>query len=306
MLDKIQPGSSSKLWALGTFRPHLPFIAPQAFFDLIDETISLPPGLGANHFDPDSMVSHANLPAAASRLAIFQSKLGKVLHRHDEYNAFLRAYLASIAYADSKLGQVLDRLEECGLIEDTLIVLWSDQGWQLGEKLAFRKFTLWERALRVPLIIAGPGVPQQRIREPVSLVDVAPTILTLAGLPANEEFSGQDLAPRIHGKAELTRAYAPSVWGAGFQKGNLKLAFSVRTEKYRYTRYWDGGLELYDHDVDPFEHDNLLMNDNDSVLARASTIHPELDRHVDAFARAPEDLPAPILLDRVHTDDGDD
>jgi len=185
MIDKIVPGAEGTVWAMGVFRPHLPFIVPQEYFDLIPENVSLPPGLGANLFDPGNNGATKGLPEAGKLMSKKTSKTGKVLGKHKEYNQFLRAYLASIAYADAKLGLILDRLETCGLMDNTFIVLWSDHGWQLGEKLAFRKFTLWERALRVPLFVAGPGIKSGRVKEPVSLVDVAPTILSMMELPAN-------------------------------------------------------------------------------------------------------------------------
>lgn len=307
MIDRIQPGDSGKAWALGIFRPHLPFIVPQEFFDLIPERVSLPPGLGSNRFDPEDDRSHANLPKPAIRLATFQAKTGQILHRHGEYEFFLRAYLASIAYADSKLGLVLDRLEECGLMENTLIVLWSDHGWQLGEKLAFRKFTLWERALRLPLMMAGPGIHPGVVKNPVSLVDMAPTILAQLGLPAFDEFSGQDLSPVLEGSASLPRVYAPSVWGAGFKNDNLRLAYSIRTERYRYTLYWNGSAELYDHDQDPFEHDNLLESDDKDVRRRAKLVEAELRPYVDENMVDPATLPkrASVVGEELSDDEDD-
>ena len=115
-----------------------------------------PPGLGRKKFNPNFLKLQEGL--AREALDFINRRIGWVPHRMGEYNDFLRAYLGSISYADALFGKVLDRLEETGQIDKTIIVLWSDHGWQFGEKLAFRKFTLWERALRVPLMIAGPGV----------------------------------------------------------------------------------------------------------------------------------------------------
>lgn len=262
IVDKIQPGQTGHVWALGVYRPHLPFIAPKEFFDRIPEQVSLPPGLGANGFDPENSQLIDSLPRSARKMAKKQSKPGRIIHRHGEYNDFLRAYLASIAYADSKLGMVLDRLEECGQVENTLIVLWSDHGWQLGEKLAFRKFTLWERALRVPFMFAAPGIQPARIAAPASLVDIPPTILSILGIETNEDLSGQDLSPVMMERGGLARRYVVSSWGTGFKDPEtIKLAFSGRSERYRLTKYWDGAYEFYDHAADPFEHDNLAGED---------------------------------------------
>ncbi len=154
--SRIQPGADGQVWGFGLYRPHLPFIAPQAFFDLYAGPIDPPPGLGMRRFRPGNDKVLEGLPEEAR--AVIRRFTGRVLHRSGEYADYLRAYLASVSYADALLGEVLDRLEETGQAESTLVVLWSDHGWQFGEKLAFRKFTLWERALRVPLIFAGPGV----------------------------------------------------------------------------------------------------------------------------------------------------
>ena len=283
IVEKMQPGAEGQVWALGIYRPHLPFIAPKEFFDLIPAEVSLPPGLGMNRFDVDNMTAIKSLPTPAKKMAKRVMSTGQALAKHDEYNDFLRAYLASIAYADAKLGQVLDRLEECGLTDDTLIVLWSDHGWQLGEKLAFRKFTLWERALRIPLMFGGAGIEPARIPASVSLVDIAPTILALLGLAPDPAFSGQDLSPAITGSGSLARPYAPSVWGLGFKNlENTKLAYSVRSDRYRLTKYWDDSYELYDHAADPFEHKNLATAEFSPLSPKVPPEIGELDGIISA------------------------
>lgn len=308
IINKIEPGMEKCVWALGIYRPHLPFIVPKAYFDLIPEDVSLPPGLGANAFDPDNKRLIRKLPSAARRLAKKQARTGRILHEFGEYNEFLRAYLASIAYADSKLGMVLDRIEECGLLDDTLIVLWSDHGWQLGEKLAFRKFTLWERALRVPLIFAGAGIKPRRLAQPASLVDLAPTVLSLLDCAPNERYSGQDLSPAIENGSALSRDYAPSSWGIGFiDAESAKLAFSVRSERYRMTKYWDGRYELYDHDNDPFEHDNCAKKEFSPMDASKPPEIRRLGEVLDAIANgAAEPAVRPPRLGMQGDDDDQD
>ena len=192
IIDKMQASHVRTAWCLGIFRPHLPFIAPPKYFADLPEVISLPPGIAGNSFDPASDTSHQNLPKEAQMLANRQKSMGEALVKNGEYAEFLRAYLASVAYADSILARVLAALEDRDLAKDTLVVVWSDHGWQLGEKLAFRKFTLWERALRVPIIFAGPGISPSKIDTPVSLVDVGPTILSLLGVSPHKKFSGED------------------------------------------------------------------------------------------------------------------
>ncbi len=275
IVARMRPGAEGQFWALGIYRPHLPFIVPRKYFDMLPERVADPPGLGMNAFDPDNEARLAGLPRPARRLIRMNAGLGQTLHRHGEYHAFLRAYLASIAYADALLGRVLDRMDETGLWDNTMVVLWSDHGWQLGEKLAFRKFTLWERALRVPLFIGGPGIAPGRIAEPVGLIDLAPTVLSLAGTPVPGRFSGQDLGPALAGSPERLRGHALSVWGAELDRPAPKLAFSVRTRDHRFIRYWTGAEELYDHSNDPFEHHNLLHDPDPAGRAR---LKPVIDR----------------------------
>ncbi|MCP5072587.1 MAG: sulfatase [Rhodobacteraceae bacterium] len=260
MVDQIKPGARGQFWALGLYRPHLPFIVPQVFFDQFDEVVADPPGLGLNRFDAQNTSLLAALPKPGQSLSAQNTAFRNLLQRHGEYKDMLKAYLASIAYADDLLGQVLDRLDETGQWDNTLIVLWSDHGWQLGEKLAFRKFTLWERALRVPLIFSGPGIKPGRCSDPVSLTDIAPTLFARSGLPMPEQFTGRDLSPLLEGQENQSPGYVVSVWGRGFASDSPQIALSVRSRTHRYIFYWDGSEELYDHRNDPYEHKNLIFD----------------------------------------------
>lgn len=253
---RVTPEADGAFWGLGLFRPHLPFIVPQRFFDLYPEEPDLPPGL-PGPFDPEDETALAQVPPEARRFG--NRGVGRALAEHGSYHAFLRAYLASITCADACLGRVLDRLEETGQADNTLIVLWSDHGWQFGEKLAFRKFTLWERALRVPFIWAGPGVNPGRSAEPVSLLDLYPTLCARAGVvPTQTQLDGLDISGLLSGGQGPARDGVQSVWGNWQRLEDGHIAFSHRSRDYRYTRYWRGGEELYDHSADPFEHRNLL------------------------------------------------
>ncbi|MFK5997561.1 MAG: sulfatase-like hydrolase/transferase [Rhodobacterales bacterium] len=249
-------GATKKLWAYGTYRPHLPFIVPQRFFDMIKQPVENPPGLQGKIFAPKDFTEISTLPAAARK--IIRRGMGRKLFETGEYKDFLHAYLASIAYADFLVGQLLDHLDETGLSESTMIVLWSDHGWQLGEKLAFRKFTLWERALRVPLMISWPGAAAARITSPVSLLDIYPTLLHILGQTPPYPLDGQDLQAVSGGTPG--RGYAQSMWERIDFKPEKEsfLASSVRTEQYRLILYHDGSMELYNHENDPYEHNNLL------------------------------------------------
>ncbi|MEL7300161.1 MAG: sulfatase [Pseudomonadota bacterium] len=259
MIGEMTPGADRQFWAHGIYRPHLPFIAPKRFFDRIPEDPRGPPGLGNRAFDIEDESELDQLPQHANAMA--RRWTGRMLSRTSEYGAFVRAYLACVAYADHLVGRLLDHLDASGLSETTLILLWSDHGWQFGEKLAFRKFSLWERALRVPLMMAGPGVPVGRVTEPVSLLDIYPTLLELLGGDAPHPLDGQSLWPLLEGAEG--RGHALSSFRVPLKKApeKARVSHSVRSGTHRLIRYCDGTGELYDHRVDPLEKRTLLRGD---------------------------------------------
>jgi arylsulfatase A-like enzyme len=164
----------------------------------------------------------------------------------------LHAYYASVSFMDAQLGVLLDALEEAGLRRTTVIVLWSDHGYHLGDRSGlWGKRTLYERAARVPLVIAGAGVrqPGRASESLVELVDVYPTLLELSGLPARPELEGRSLRPILEDPAATLHEAAFTMMPGGR---------SVRTADWRYTEWGDGqAAELYDHRADPNERHNL-------------------------------------------------
>lgn len=279
ILERMESGVTGQFWALGLYRPHLPFIVPQRFFDAIPKQVANPPGMGLNEFDPENKTLWARLPSAAKRMVKTWLKTGVVLQETNEYHDFVRAYLASIHYADFLLGQVLDHMDKTKLWDNTHVVLWSDHGWQLGEKLMFRKFSLWERALRVPLMIAGPSITPAKMDTPISLVDLAPTLLNLADLNSDPNHSGNDLL------SSTISHYACATWGINQDRQDIKTAITVRSKTHRLIMYWNQEMELYDHRTDPFEHTNLLFEPTASDLETYAPILSELlDQMPQSFA----------------------
>jgi arylsulfatase A-like enzyme len=185
----------------------------------------------------------------------------------------VRGYLASITFADELLGRLLDALDRSPQKDNTIVVLWSDHGWHLGEKQHWRKFTLWEESTRVPLMIVAPGVTQAGTRcdQPVSLLDLYPTLVELAGLPVKEELEGTSLVPQLRDPA--TPRMQPVVATHGFRN------HAVRDGRYRYIRYADGGEELYDHRTDPQEWENIAAREDlAEVKQRLASALPEVNR----------------------------
>ena len=229
--------------SVGFFLPHVPCYATQKWFDIYPlETLQLPPMQPDDREDTPlfSWFLHWRLPEP--RLAWLQ-EVG-------EWEGLVRAYLATISFVDSQVGRVLDALEENGFQDNTVIVLWSDHGWHLGEKAITGKNTLWDRSTRVPLIFAGPGVAKSsRCSKPAELLDLYPTLSDLAGLPQPSGLEGHSLLP------QLKDADSPRKWPAITTHNHDN--HGIRSEHWRYIRYADGSEELYDMRKDPNEWDNL-------------------------------------------------
>ena len=236
--------------ACGIYRPHLPWYVPQKYFDMfpIDE-VQLPPTI------PD------DLDDVSDRAREIAARAGNY-HEHvlaaDQWQNAVQGYLASIAYADAMLGRLLDALEESPHGDNTILVVWSDHGWQLGEKEHWRKFALWENLAHSVLFMKVPeGVPGlragsvagARTDRTVSLVDLFPTLLDLSGIPTKEGLDGHSLVPLLK-DAEAPWPH-PAITTYDFAE------FSIRTEDWRYIHYIDGSEELYDHRTDPNEWKNL-------------------------------------------------
>jgi arylsulfatase A-like enzyme len=169
----------------------------------------------------------------------------------EQWGNIVQAYLACVSFVDHQVGTVLDALDASPYADNTLIVLWSDHGYHLGEKGLFKKVTLWDRSTKVPVIVAGPGLPAGQVtHRPTQLLDLFPTLLDLAGLPAQAAHEGRSLRPLIDNPtAEWNHPAITSL-----RAGN----HSVVNAQYRYIRYADGSEELYDRIADPHERRNLI------------------------------------------------
>lgn len=227
--------------ACGLFRPHLPWYAPQEFFERypLDEVV-LP------EVKSDDLT---DVPKAGQTLAKDRKRDFDLIKSHGRWKHAIRAYLASISFADDQLGRVLNALQESDARDNTIIVLWSDHGWHLGSKGHWHKSTLWEEATRVPLIISAPGRSAGICDAPVNLLDLYPTLVDLCQIPRPGELDGHSLTPFLSDPS--ARWEFPSV--IEFRRGNA----AVRDDRFRYIRYADGSEELYDHQVDPHEWNNL-------------------------------------------------
>lgn len=242
VIDRLKEKHEKPLFlACGFYRPHLPWYVPPKYFDKypLDE-IELPKS-------PDDDLD--DVPPPGVKMARPGGDHARVLE-HEQWNQAVRGYLASIAFMDEQLGRVLDALEAGPHAENTMIVFWTDHGWHLGEKKHWRKFTLWEEATRTPLIIVAREVtqPKSSSDQPVSLLDLYPTIVDLAGLPPKTDNEGHSLVPLIKEPATDWPHAVVTTHGRGNH--------AVRDRRWRYIRYADGSEELYDHASDPGEYSN--------------------------------------------------
>lgn len=239
--------------ACGIYRPHLPWYVPKKYFDMFPlDSIKLP------------KVLENDLNDVGDRVKDIAHRAGNY-HKHvleaGQWEEAVQGYLASIAFSDAMLGRLLDALESSPYAKNTVVVIWSDHGWQLGEKEHWRKFALWENVLKSVLMIKAPkgtpGLPQGSLRgarceRNVSLQDIYPTLVDLCGLPPRNNIDGRSLVPLM--KHPSLQWDYPAISSYDFSE------FSIRKNKWRYTIYIDGSEELYDHSKDLEEWNNLADN----------------------------------------------
>ena len=231
---------------VGFLRPHVPWYVPEKWFNLYDrDKLHLPP------YEKDDL---EDIPEMARRISILeQMPRTDWAIENNQWRNILQAYLASISFADAQVGKVLDALAASTYADNTIVVLWSDHGYHMGEKNTFQKQSLWERSSHVPLVISAPGVDAgTRCDRVVSLLDLYPTLVEMCGLPANHRNEGRSLVALLRN---------PSMsWPYSAITGWKENSFAVQNERYRYIRYGDGSEELYDHEVDLDELQNLADN----------------------------------------------
>lgn len=237
--------------AAGFFNPHCPYVAPKKYFDLYPlDSIEIPDLVAAKK-DLD------DVPA----MAVMRDQKNWPFYFKDvtveEARKCKQAYYATISFVDAQVGRLLDALEEADLMDRTVIVFWSDHGYFLGEKGLWYKKKAFERSARMPMIIAAPGLSQNKVtQKPVELLDLYPTLADLCGLDAPRNLEGASLKPLLLDPKDKTwiKPAVTQVW-----HNRKAWGYSLRTERYRYTEWLQGkaGRELYDHAQDPEEINNL-------------------------------------------------
>ncbi|MBP6783005.1 MAG: sulfatase [Verrucomicrobiales bacterium] len=280
-VEQIEASSTEQPFflAAGFFLPHVPCYATQKWFDLYPDDDSVLPLIQRGDRDDTPRFSwypHWSLP---------EPRLKWVEENH-QWRNLVRSYLACTSFVDAQIGRVLEALEKKGLNDNTVVVVWGDHGWHLGEKAITGKNTLWDEGTRVPLIFAGPGVtPGGRSTQPAELLDIYPTLIDLADLPVRADLEGISLLPQLTDAA--VKRERPAI--TSHNKGN----HGIRSENWRYIRYADGSEELYDMQKDPNEWTNLA---GDPAYAAVIADHKKWIPQIDLD-------PAPGSASRVLTYD---
>ncbi|MEW4561243.1 sulfatase [Bremerella sp. JC770] len=263
--------------SVGFFLPHVPCYATQKWFDLYPEDeLKVPEIIADDRADTPRFSWYLHWKLPEPRL--------KFLKDDHQWKNLTRSYLACTSFVDAQIGRVMAALEQNGYADNTIIVLWSDHGWHIGEKEITGKNTLWDDGTRVPLIFAGPGITEgQRCTQPAELLDIYPTLSDLTGLEQPDGLEGHSLTPQLK-DANTKRAF-PAITTHNHDN------HGIRSENWRFIQYADGSQELYDMRADPNEWTNLAGDKK----------HAAVVEELSKFLPAKSKMPAPNSKHRVLT-----
>jgi arylsulfatase A-like enzyme len=269
-LQKLSKSSKPFFLGVGFKRPHLPFAAPKKYWELYErDEMPLAPYQKASvngpkmaYHNSGELRSYSDIPPLKSF-----SDIKSDLIPEDKQREMIHGYYAAVSYIDAMVGKVIAALDSLGLRENTVIVLWGDHGWHLGDHGIWCKHTNFEQATRSPLIFTAPEIKIRKSSVPVEFIDIFPTLCDLAGVKKPDHLEGISLLPIINGKQKQVKDFAVSQ----FQRGK-NMGYAFRTERYRYVVWLKNkyrsnmpyredlilAQELYDYEVDPLETRNVL------------------------------------------------
>jgi iduronate 2-sulfatase len=281
-LRAVKENPSQPLFlALGFVKPHLPLTAPKKYFDMHDQKLF---PLAAYQREPADAPAYAG--KVGGEIVNYEPLTVPALREERTQRELIHAYYACVSFVDAQIGRVLDELDRLGLAENTIIVLWGDHGWHLGDHGIWTKHTNYEQANRIPLVIIAPGVAKPgSTRQPAETVDIFPTLAELAGLPAPrgpQAMDGLSLVPVLRDPEARIRDHATHCYPRGERMGR-----AIRTDRYRLIEWKKprapadtAEFELYDYETDPLETQNLATT-QPGVVAKLRAI---LSRHPEAVA----------------------
>ena len=265
LLKKATKSDKPFFLAVGFKRPHLPFNAPTKYWDMYDESkvpLSLNQEKSENGFDlayqPSWELSSYKVPGYD-----YKEIDGVIRIPQDIQRTMIHGYYAATTYVDTQVGKLMDELKKEGLDKNTIIILWGDHGWHLGDHSLWNKHTNFEQATRSPMIIFDPSIRKKIVvNSPTEFVDIYPTLCDLAEIDSPKNLSGESLRPLIDGSRDRIKEYAISE----ITRGEV-IGYTLRNDRYRYTAWVKNnpinvkkldekniiGEELYDYKVDPLE-----------------------------------------------------
>jgi arylsulfatase A-like enzyme len=259
-IDQLARAGKPFFLAVGFTKPHLPFVAPQKYWDLYQrESFGLPVNVGfppgypdyARNVNAGELRAYSDIPLKGTPAAFPEAINKRLLH----------GYHACVSYTDRNIGVLLDALRDSGAAKNTIVVLWADHGWKLGDHSSWCKHTNFECDTRVPLIIRHPGMASARGRSKalVELIDLYPTLCELCGLDQPEHLQGKSLVPTLEDPATAHREFAYSSYPHRAGQRLQVTGHSIRTRRHRYTEWWEHGTDkpvasiLSDIESDPGE-----------------------------------------------------
>jgi arylsulfatase A-like enzyme len=303
---KLSKGDKPFFMAVGFSKPHLPFVSPKKYWDLYKRE-DMPIASFQEHSKNGPLIAYhqsgelrnyldipefATLPSDSLRIGLKLEKQKELIH----------GYYAAVSYLDAQVGVLLNTLESLGTLNNTIIVLWGDHGWHLGDHDLWHKHTNFEEATRAPLIIAGPGIKSGKTNSLTEFVDVFPTICDLAGVPIPNKLDGLSLKPLMLNNNAKVNEYSISQYPRKLKKLEMikkgytdskMMGYSLRTDKYRFTIWMNNftskqpfnesqvyASEMYDYVKDPLEKVNVV-NDKDYA-----TISKELKAKMLAYFKS--------------------
>jgi len=257
---------------VGFARPHIPFVSPKKYWDLykredmplakFQEHAKNSPELA--YTNSGEILAYTDIPPLCS---FTDSKVNQIGIDKEKQKELIHGYYASVSYVDAQVGKILAKLDELGLRKNTIIILWGDHGWHLGDHDLWCKHTNFEQATRAPMIIAMPGYKPSVTSSTTEFVDIFPTLCDLAGLQIPQVLDGKSLIPILKNPKVSVKEYSVSQY-----PHDGKMGYSIRTSKYRLTWWMNKGFrsnnafsrdkivakELYDYDKDPLETVNVI------------------------------------------------
>lgn len=304
ILKQLKAEDDPFFFAVGFSKPHLPFTAPKKYWDMYERNeMPLAPFQKISENSPElafhtaaELHNYSDIPPITS----FSDHLDGQGLPIDKQKELIHGYYAAVSYIDAQVGILLRTLDSLGMTENTIVVLWGDHGWHLGDHNLWCKHTNFEQATRSPLLISAPGIDPSKTKSPTEFVDVFPTLCNLAGIVIPSHLDGESLVPLMKEPELMLKEFAVSQFprtdnkletgGLGHSTGQI-MGYSIRTNRYRYT-VWMGNdfkstqpydedlvvaTELYDYEKDPMETVNFANEDT------YSKIRHEMDKLMSSY-----------------------